>query len=131
MVIRTRARRNPYFPGPNNQEYDIVNGVFTYDFESSQLLVSLGYIDRETFGGTDITSPFINGFLEFAFGLPPGTIEAVGILTASTFEMTTQEIRLASDGSSRFNYVVGAYRRDPENMSPEQYGYHSCRNSSG
>jgi len=105
------------FPSRNDDEYDIVNAVASYDFGSATLLATVGYLDRVNEMGADSSAPFVINFLEAAFGIAPGIIQGAGFISRNEVEMTTQEIRLQSNGDERFNYLLGYYRRSADKLT--------------
>lgn len=101
-------------PSHNAFEYDLINAVASYDFGPATLLASLGYMDRSIERGGDAAA--LVGLYEFVLGIvPPGTLTGAGVFFDEEFEMTTQEVRLSSNENEKFNWLLGFYRRDPEN----------------
>ena len=73
----------------------LLNGILEYDFGPATIVSSTGYQDRD---------------LLFDFGLGP-TAEAT---SPNGFKVFNQELRIASNGEGRFNYLFGGFYRDYE-----------------
>ena len=96
---------------PSKDDFTIANLVAEYDFGFATLMSSTGVIDRETSVAID-QSEFTIGFslVPLAFGglgLAPGDITEAVVYSAGEFERTSQELRLTSNGDTRFSWVVG------------------------
>ncbi|MEM9530979.1 MAG: TonB-dependent receptor [Pseudomonadota bacterium] len=109
------------FPTGNVDEYDIFNLTASYEFDQFTVLGTVGYIDREGGAIFDLTAfgvAFFEAPPEFGgFGVPPGLITRVGLTSDFEYTMSSQELRLTSNGDGPLNYNVGIYHRDPETDS--------------
>lgn len=83
-----------------------LQGKASYDLDFATLTGIVGYIDRENFNRFDVTSQYLP-FLP----ITPGLIETIAIDTDSDFKVYNGELRLASQGSDRLIWAVGATAR--------------------
>lgn len=88
-------------PGPFKDRYAIGQLKINYDFGRSLLTSVTGYYGRNRYFENDVD--FFTAF----FGMP----QAFSPLTY-TSKAFTQEVRLASTGEQRFDWVVGAFFQD-------------------
>ena len=106
---------NDRVPTPSQSRVDMVNLLATYDFGDVQLLSSTGYLYRKDRQTLDLTASFV-GLLEapapFGFDYAPGTFQSIGLPAITSNSIFVQELRLASQGESRFGWTVGATNRD-------------------
>ncbi len=101
------------YPTANEQKSDVGNLVVSYDLGPAALLSSTGFLHHESDLHSDLTAYF-TPFLPL-FGLPPdviSSIEQIGNPTVITNNAFIEELRLSSNNSGPFNYVVGAYYRN-------------------
>lgn len=104
---------NTVFPTYNNETYDLANLVIRYDLGWATLVNSTGFLHRHPDMATDFTAYF-EPYLPL-LGLPPSitsTIAAIGYPNESKHNALSEELRLGSNNSEPFNYLVGAYFRD-------------------
>lgn len=102
---------NAVLPSFNHDHYDLANAVVRYYFESATLLGSVGYLDRHVTGQYDVT-PFYAPVLAALFGLPPGSINQVGLVSDTPTKTYSAQLRLSSVGDDPFGWIVGARYRD-------------------
>ncbi|GAO80940.1 TonB-dependent receptor [Sphingopyxis sp. C-1] len=85
---------------PSSQEYLLGYLEASYDFGAVELLSVTGYIDQNSFARRDI-APFFNTVFGFpAFGQVFSDADG-------SFERFSQELRLTSDSSGSFRYLIG------------------------
>jgi outer membrane receptor protein involved in Fe transport len=90
--------------------YTLANGVLNYDFGATNLVESIGYIDRTITDQYDVT-PFYLPLLDLIFGLPPGYITQIPLDADTKVRVFTNETRFSSANTGPFNWTVGAYYR--------------------
>lgn len=103
---------NTAFPTYNDETYDLANLVIKYDLGWATLVDSAGFLHRHPDVATDFTAYF-EPYLPL-LGLPPSvtsTIAAIGYPNESKHNALSDELRLGSNDSGPFNYLVGAYFR--------------------
>ncbi|MFA6311118.1 MAG: TonB-dependent receptor [Sterolibacterium sp.] len=89
------------------------NLTINYDFGGASLVSATSYSKQNLDFVVDVRDTIHLGLL--AMGVPAGAIPAVtpgavGLNTRTrTLDMTSQELRLVSNGDRRFNWTVGAY----------------------
>jgi iron complex outermembrane receptor protein len=99
------------FPSPSSQTIDLGNLIVTDNLGPVTLLSSTGVLHNVTNSYDDITS-YLHPFLAFFY--PPAvasTIQQIGLLADRDDRVFTEEMRLSSNSSGPFNYLVGAYYR--------------------
>ena len=117
-------QRTSIFREPNKLKYRVYNGVVDYDLGFASLLSSTS-VARQNQSFTDDYSDIYGSFLNVFLGPlnpnfpppldeivpPPVTDEPIGMLNyqQTNLKKFTQEIRLASPSSDRFEWLVGAY----------------------
>ena len=112
FAMRDRETETGY-PTFNDETDDLGNLIVTYNLGSATLVNSTGYLHRESNVATDFTAYF-KPYLPL-LGLPPSvvsTIVSIGYPNAGTSNALTDELRLSSNSTGPFNYLVGAYYRD-------------------
>jgi iron complex outermembrane receptor protein len=95
-------RQARYLDEPKIDEFTLYNVTADYDLGWAHLLSSTSYFDRGFVEARDLTD-----FVAAVFGLessPPGTLD-----DRTEVGEFTQELRIASSGDSRLQYVLGAY----------------------
>lgn len=95
---------------PYSSKATMVNAVATYDLGFAKLLSSTGYIRRRDTLTDDLTNSFAP-LISLLTGLPPGTVQSVGLVARSRFNIFTEEVRLASSGTSPLNWTLGGFYR--------------------
>ena len=97
-----------FIQSPNTDRLDLANLVVNADLGAVTLTSSTGYIDRSLHQQADVTGLF-SQFLPPAV-LPPGS--GIAFSDDMKFKIFTQELRLASNGTSRLSWIAGVYYRD-------------------
>lgn len=101
-------------PSPNNQNYDLLQGIAEYDFDAATLTATAGYLDKKSFAQYDVSPfyvPFLTAPAPFGLELPVGFITEVPLLGYSEYEIFNSEIRLASDPGKALRWLVGTSYR--------------------
>lgn len=106
--LRNRTTAS-HLPTRNDDDYDLGNLVVSYDLGPATLLSSTGYLNRRSKGDFDLTDALLP-FLGF-FGVPPGTVTAIGFPNKTDFETWSEELRLTSNGTGPLKYAIGANYR--------------------
>lgn len=100
---------------PNNDEYDLIQAVASYDFDGATLVASAGYVDRYTTVQYDLSPfyvPSLTAPAPFGFGLPVGFITEIPLISDTSSKAFSTDVHLSSRGDSRFGWIVGATYRD-------------------
>jgi iron complex outermembrane receptor protein len=108
---------NALYPPYNNERYDLGNLIASYDFGFASLLSSTGYLHRDPANAVDV-SAYLSPYLPL-FGVAPGAITTIALPLEAPQNMTSEELRLTSNGASPVGYTVGAYYRDYRTHSEE------------
>ncbi|SEH13929.1 Outer membrane receptor proteins, mostly Fe transport [Sphingopyxis sp. YR583] len=103
---------------PTNDRYTLLQGKASYDLDFAELSASTSYIDRSNVTQFDLSAFFVPALVG-GLGLPPGFIDAVGLTGYTDFSIYNSEVRLASTGSGRFGWQIGATR---ETLKVHQFG---------
>jgi iron complex outermembrane receptor protein len=90
----------------SNSDYDVINGTLNWDLGGASLVSATSYYDQSSTSMEDVT-PQVPLF----FGVPAGTIYRPYDTTVKVF---SQEVRLASNGDSLFDWTVGAFYKKNE-----------------
>lgn len=88
------------FDQPNDDEVVLGSIVVRYGFGSAELVSATSYYDREAGVQQDYSSSFFN------LGIPGATVTTSVIAPAKVF---SQELRVASTGNGRIDWLVGAF----------------------
>lgn len=91
---------------PLRDKTTFVQGKASYDLDFATLTGIAGYIDRDNSNRFDVTAQYLP-----LLPIPPGLIDTIAIDTVSNFKVYNGEVRLASQGSDRLNWAVGATAR--------------------
>lgn len=92
-------------------ESNLVSLTVQQDFEGLALISATNYLTKDVLSAIDVTPSMAraaNGLL----GVTLGADETIGMHNNNEFSLFTQEIRLASTGDNRFDYVLGGYYSD-------------------
>jgi iron complex outermembrane receptor protein len=115
-----------FFDGQNRQELDILGGSvrLSWDFGDVALHSITGYESLDAYSRGDIDGGFGCGFCSLPNGpgfipFPSETADAI-----PTLDQITQEVRLESQLSGRFNWQAGVYYFD-EDYDTEFFSYDS------
>ena len=116
--IDGKLRQSRWFKDPNELKYRLFNGVVEYDFGFASLVSSTSFGKADQTFTVDVV-PILGMGLNFLFGPlhPPGfpvpqlTTSVIGPYEDQQTDLSkfTQEIRLASPSSEKFEWMVGAY----------------------
>lgn len=108
------------YPEYSNYVSKIYNATIDYDLGFAHILSTTSYVDKKNNYGRDFTSSDL-GDIESLSGvtLPSGT--GVGLLYKFPNKLFTQEVRVSSNGTGKFNWIVGGYYSDfkPHNLQQE------------
>lgn len=108
------------YPEYSNYNTKIYNATIDYDLGFAHLLSTTSYVDKKNNYGRDFTTSDL-GDIEALSGvtLPTGT--GVGLLYKFPNKLFTQEVRVASDGTGKINWIVGGYYSNfkPHNLQEE------------
>lgn len=99
-----------YIASPNADKTTLANVTVNVDLGFATLTSSTGYTDRSLLQAVDVTE-------FFRPRLPPVLLPAgasIGLRTAMTFKVTTQELRLVSPDSGPLTWLAGAYYRSSD-----------------
>jgi iron complex outermembrane receptor protein len=114
-------RTAPYLAlQPSKDETRLANLILEYDAGSFTVLSSTGYLDRDVATRSDVTgffTPIYTAPPPFGFGLPPGSVDTVTLEGVTNFKATSEELRVASNGSTRLSWTAGVYYRDYEDQA--------------
>jgi iron complex outermembrane receptor protein len=95
---------------PFSSKADLANALATYDFGPVTLLSSTSYLHRTDDSGQDLTAVF-GPYVPLLTGLPSSAVRSIGEFSRSTNRVFTEELRLSSNGNSRFGWTVGGFYR--------------------
>ena len=98
-----------HLPTPFASRATLLNATVTYDFPFAQLLSATGYLRRQHNAVQDTTNSF--GPLLPLLGIPPGTVQGIGIPAQFENRIWTEELRLASKQGSALGWTIGAFYR--------------------
>ncbi|MEO7602742.1 MAG: TonB-dependent receptor [Sphingomicrobium sp.] len=118
-LIDGKFRQTRYFEEPITLKYSLFNGLVDYDFGFASLVSSTSFGKNNVSFQNDFTVPLGN-LVNFLFGpLNPGppfpfpqlTTDPIGLYIDQETNLSkfTQEVRLASPSSDRFEWMVGGY----------------------
>ena len=101
-----------------NVNYRLYNGTLDYDFGFAKLTSSTSYSTQNQTLKTDATFN-LSGLLQAALGAPPNEI----FLSQQTNDRKfTQELRLSSDKSGLFDWLIGGYYTNEKGALVQGYG---------
>jgi iron complex outermembrane receptor protein len=92
-------------------EANLVSLTLQHEFDGLALISATNYLTKDVLSAIDVTASMTrptNGLL----GVTLGADETIGMKNENEFSLFTQEVRLASTGENRLDYVLGAYYSD-------------------
>jgi iron complex outermembrane receptor protein len=100
-------------PEPRNDVFDIYSLTASHNFGFATLTSATGYFTRDSLSHNDFTS--IAPLLSFFFGAP---IDTADIVRPNKQKITTEELRLVSNGAGPLAWTLGAfYKHDNLDIS--------------
>ncbi len=112
-----RATLSQYVPQSHVVKYQVYNATVNWTLGVGTLTSSTSYsTQKQTF--RDDNSYNLSPLVEGAFGTP----NELYLAQNTDLEKLTQEVRLASNGGGRFDWLVGAYFTDEEGDIRQRYG---------
>ncbi|GAA4748043.1 TonB-dependent receptor [Sphingomonas daechungensis] len=107
--IGGKLRQSRWFKDPNELKYRVLNGVVEYDFGFASLLSSTSFSKQDQTFNIDAV-PILGTALNVLVGaLVPGQVIGPFQDQQTDLKKFTQEVRLASPSSNKFEWMIGAY----------------------
>jgi outer membrane receptor protein involved in Fe transport len=110
-----RPALSQFVPSFSDIKYRVYNGVLNYDLGVATLTSSTSYSTLKQTKRDDAT--FLSGLLEAVFGEP----NELYLGQNTNNEKFTQEVRLASNEGSPFEWLVGGYFTDEKGLIQQEY----------
>ncbi|WP_029912802.1 TonB-dependent receptor [Caulobacter sp. UNC358MFTsu5.1] len=110
-----RPTLSQFVPSFSDIKYRVYNGVLNYDFGAATLTSSTSYSSLKQTKSDDAT--FLSPLIELVFGEP----NELYLGQDTNNEKWTQEIRLASNPGSAFDWLVGGYFTDEKGLIFQEY----------
>lgn len=104
-------------------ETDLTTLTFEYDWDNANLTAATSYMDRTIVSGQDSTTSLSRLVSIFFPQVELGSDEGLGVDTSTEFTLLTQEIRLASTGTNRLDWLVGLYYSKDEADIAQQFDF--------
>src|SRR3546814_8530082 len=93
----------------------ILDNVIEWGFGGVQLTSVTGYIDREILVSRDASA--LTGSVSVDLGFPDaGVLLPSNLVDTTDLQTFTQELRLASDNTSPFQWLIGGFYSDVERL---------------
>jgi outer membrane receptor protein involved in Fe transport len=104
-----------FYPDQNDVDYRLANGTVNWDLGFATLTSSTSYGKLEQPTATDQTIP-LGATLTSLYSAFAGVMDPLGAVIFTEIDQTkfTQEVRLTSPSSERFEWLVGAYYTNEE-----------------
>ncbi len=110
-----RPTLSQFVPSFSDIKYRVYNGVLNYDFGAATLTSSTSYSSLKQSKRDDAT--FLSPLIELVFGEP----NELYLGQDTNNEKWTQEVRLASNPGSAFDWLVGGYFTDEKGLIYQEY----------
>lgn len=86
----------------------LVSLTVRHDFEAMSLISATNYLNKNIETASD-SSAGLRGAINAVLGITLGANEPVGSVSTNDFSLFSQEVRLASSGQNRLDYVIGGF----------------------
>lgn len=93
---------------------DLLSATINYEFDWATLTSVTAYMDSPKLFLVDQNSPGVMAFINSLDGHPTGTDTGFPTRTTTGYEKTVQELRLTSEMSDSFEWIVGLYYTDED-----------------
>lgn len=105
-----KLRGDDQFSSQNTKQ-TFVSATLNYDFDWGTLTATSSYVKYDIGTVIDLTSQYA-GIVDFIQDVPPGTTTEVPFSSPVSSEKYVQEVRLTSQNSDKFEWIVGLYHAD-------------------
>src|SRR3569623_782600 len=123
---RNRTRLELY-PEINTVHYKLYNGTINYNLGPATLTSVTSYATQKQKQISDIRTNAARATAQFLY-VAPGTTNTVGLAYQNDISLTkfTQEVRLASADSDKFEWLLGGYYTHENTRLYEEYAAFAC-----
>ena len=114
--------QSQFIKGYGNLDYRVYNGLLNYDFGFATLTSSTSFSKQDQTRRQDLTFN-LQGIVHFYTGAfaPPAITSDITLDQNTNDKKFTQEVRLASHQSDRFEWLVGGYYTKEEGLIRQQF----------
>lgn len=105
-----KLTRAQFFPEPQDVEYQLYNGTINWDLGFATLTSATSYGELDQKQTSDQSIP-LGALITDLYAMFAGTTEDLGLILTNNINQKkiTQEVRLASPSSDRFEWLIGGY----------------------
>ncbi|MBB4857958.1 outer membrane receptor protein involved in Fe transport [Novosphingobium chloroacetimidivorans] len=100
-----------YYQAYTKSDAKLFSLTLQQDFDTVSLISATNYLDKSLQLGSDNTAQF-RALLPRLIGVGPTGNDGLGSISDNEFKLFTQEVRVASVGSNRVDYVLGGFYSD-------------------
>lgn len=117
---RTRFERIPEF---NELDYRLYSGTIDYDFGFATVTSITSYSEQTRNELGDISTTGTRGLANLIYAPPPASQTSIGLAFENDVEVEkiTQEVRLQSPDSDRFEWLIGGYYTDEKTALIQEF----------
>ena len=116
QTLYGRPTFSQFIPAFTDISYRLYNGTIDYDLGFASLLSSTSYSTQKQTGRTDVTNN-LSALIAAVFGTP----NELFLPQTTNNEKFTQEVRLASESSDIFEWLLGGYYTHEKGLIRQQY----------